>query len=218
MDAPTISRILTTLRDSATGWRQTSIEQTWELSHDPFAVLTATILSARTKDETTLPAARRLLAEAPDPEALAALEEPRIAELVYPVGFYKAKARNLRKMARQLLETHDGAVPPELDALVALAGVGRKTANLVLSQAFAIPAICVDTHVHRITNRFGFVQTKTPLQTEMALRATLPEAWWIDVNALLVAFGQNLCHPTSPRCSTCPVAERCERVGVERSR
>lgn len=218
MDVSTVERVLAAVRDRAGQWRQTAIEQTWEAGNDPFAVLVATIMSARTKDETTLPAARRLLAEAPDPPALAALPDQRIAELIYPVGFYRTKARALRRMAGRLEEEHGGAVPADLDALVELPGVGRKTANLVVSRAFGLPGICVDTHVHRIMNRLGFVETQTPFQTEMALRERLPAHWWLDVNSLLVAFGQNVCHPTSPWCSRCPVAGSCEQNRVERRR
>jgi endonuclease-3 len=134
------------------------------------------------------------------------------------VGFYRTKARSIRAVCALLIERHAGRVPSDLDALLALPGVGRKTANLVLTMGFGLPGICVDTHVHRICNRWGYVQTKTPDDTELALRQKLPPEYWIEINGLLVTLGQHICHPTSPRCSVCPVAEYCERVGVERSR
>lgn len=189
-----------------------------ENSRTPFRILIATLLSLRTKDTLTATITPRLFAVADTPAALLALSEERIAELIYPVGFYRTKARAIREICALLLERHGGEVPADLEALLALPGVGRKTANLVLAMGFGQPAICVDTHVHRITNRWGYVQTRTPEETEMALRAVLPERHWIAINGLLVTLGQNICHPTSPRCSVCPVAALCARVGVTRSR
>jgi endonuclease-3 len=185
---------------------------------DPWAVLVSTILSLRTKDEVTLEASKRLLAKAPGPRELAALGEDRIARLAYPAGFYRTKAASLCKIAAILLEKYDGAVPADMDALLALPGVGRKTANLVLVEAFDLPGICVDVHVHRISNRRGWVATKTPEETETALRAALPLRYWKSINFLLVLYGQNLCRPVSPFCSRCVIGERCKRVGVERFR
>jgi endonuclease-3 len=189
-----------------------------ENSRTPFRILIATMLSLRTKDTLTVTIAPRLFAAADTPAAMLALSEERIAELIYPVGFYRTKARSIREVCAILLERHGGEVPADLDALLALPGVGRKTANLVLAMGFGQPAICVDTHVHRITNRWGYVRTRTPEETEMALRAKLPDRHWIAINGLLVTLGQNICHPTSPRCSICPVAAYCARVGVTRSR
>jgi len=188
------------------------------VSRNPFDVLVSTVLSLRTKDETTEPAAKRLLGRAGDPEAMLALSEATIAKLIYPVGFYRRKAEQLRRVSALLLERHHGAVPAEMEALLALPGVGRKTANLVLSAGFGIPAICVDTHVHRITNRWGYVRTRTPEETETALRAKLPGRYWLTINGLLVLFGKALCQPISPRCSGCPIGARCPRVGVGRHR
>ena len=185
---------------------------------DPFKVLISTILSARTKDDVTAAASYRLFEAAPDAEALAAMTPARIAELIYPVGFYRTKAKNLRSTARALLRDFGGRVPDEIEALVQLPGVGRKTANLVLTEAFRKPAICVDTHVHRITNLWGYVDTENPTGTEMALRAKLPRRYWLRLNAILVSFGQQICVPASPKCSQCPVAHRCPRLGVLRSR
>jgi endonuclease-3 len=188
------------------------------VSRNPFDVLVATLLSLRTKDETTEPAAARLLAAAPDPAALRRLPAARIARLIYPVGFYRRKSEQLREVCRLLLERHGGRVPADLDALLALPGVGRKTANLVLSAGFGIPAICVDTHVHRITNRWGYVATRHPDETELVLRDRLPARHWPTSNRLLVLFGKAVCQPVSPRCSECPLTTRCARVGVLRHR
>ncbi len=185
---------------------------------DPFAVLVGTVISLRTRDEVTFAATDRLLERAPDAAALAGLAEEEIDALIYPAGFHRTKARDLRALAQRLLDEHDGEVPDTIEALVRFRGVGRKTANLVLVRGFGIPAVCVDTHVHRIFNRLGYVQTATPDKTERALRDRLPRRYWLEVNGLLVRFGQQVCTPLSPRCSSCPVARRCARVGVERTR
>ncbi len=189
-----------------------------ELTRDPWSVLVSTILSLRTKDAVTLATSRALLARAPTPQALLELTEEEIARLAYPSCFFRTKAASLRKIAALLLERHGGAVPADQDALLALPGVGLKTANLVLQEAFDLDAICVDTHVHRISNRLGWIATKTPEESEAALRATLPFRYWKIINALLVSFGQRVCTPISPRCSICPIAAHCERVGVGTSR
>jgi exodeoxyribonuclease III len=183
-------------------------------THDPFKVLVATILSARTKDEVTAQAAARLFAQAPTPQELAALDEPTLQKLIYPVGFYKNKAAYLAALPGVLEKNFASQVPDEIDQLVTLPGVGRKTANLVRAVAFHKPAICVDTHVHRIMNIWGYVQTSTPLETEMALREKLPERHWIRVNSLLVAFGQGTCRPVGPHCERCVLASFCPRIGV----
>jgi endonuclease-3 len=166
----------------------------------------------------TAVAVKSLFARARTPRELLKVPEAELARLIYPVGFYKTKAKVLREVARTIVEEHDGKVPDTLEGLLELKGVGRKTANLVLTQAFGKPGICVDTHVHRITNRWGYVKTKTPDETEQALREKLPERFWIPINQTLVAFGQGLCGPISPRCSACPVAKLCPRIGVEHSR
>ncbi len=189
-----------------------------ERERDPFRLLVACVISLRTKDEVTAVASARLFAVAAAPAAVAGLLEARIARLIFPAGFYNTKAGQIREFSRRIAADHGGRVPADLDALLAFPGVGRKTANLVLGLGFGIPAICVDTHVHRISNRLGLVSTRTPEQTEHALEAVLPRRYWIDINDLLVTFGQQVCHPTSPRCSTCPLAERCPRIGVVRSR
>ncbi len=184
----------------------------------PFEVLVSTILSLRTKDEVTSRAAERLFQVAVTPEQILALGEQKLSKLIYPVGFYPTKAQRLMAISRIILDEHDGQVPNTIEALLKLPGVGRKTANLVMVEGFKEPAICVDTHVHRISNRIGYVQTKTPDQTETALRAKLPRKHWVHYNELLVAFGQVICRPVSPFCSKCPVADMCPRVGVSKSR
>ena len=189
-----------------------------ERARDPFRLLVACVISLRTKDAVTAAASARLFAVAATPRAVAALPESRIAKLIFPAGFYRTKARQIREIARRVAVEHDGRVPAGREALLGLPGVGRKTANLVLGLGFGVPAICVDTHVHRIANRLGLVRTRTPEQTEHALEEVLPERYWIDINDLLVTFGQQVCHPTSPRCSSCPLAARCPRTGVTRSR
>ena len=181
-------------------------------------MLIACILSLRTQDTTTGPASARLFAVADTPETLLRLSPLRIEQLIFPVGFYHTKARVLLGICRDLLDRFGGRVPDEIDDLLTLKGVGRKTANLVVTMGYGKPGICVDTHVHRISNRLGYVKTKAPEETEMALRATLPRRYWIGYNDLLVSFGQNVCAPVSPRCSVCPVRSHCRRVGVKTSR
>ena len=185
---------------------------------DPFDVLVSTIISLRTKDEVTGPASRRLLARAPTIPELAALPEAEVASLIYPAGFYNTKARQLRAVAAILLRDHGGAVPDSMAALLRLPGVGRKTANLVLGLSFGIDAICVDTHVHRICNRLGWVDTRDPDATELALAGVMPRRYWIPINAIMVTFGQQVCTPMGPRCSVCPVYGLCVRRGVDRHR
>ncbi len=176
------------------------------------------MISLRTKDEATAAASARLLQRAPTAQALAAMAEGRIARLIYPAGFYRTKARHLKKTAQLLASRHGGTVPSSLEELLALPGVGRKTANLVRNLGFGLPGICVDTHVHRITNRLGWVRTRSPDETEQSLMALLPQRYWIPINGLLVAFGQRTCTPQSPWCSRCPIRVHCRRVDVTRSR
>ncbi len=184
----------------------------------PFEILVSTLLSLRTKDEVTSRAAARLFEKARTPQQILALSIKELENLIYPVGFYPTKARRLHQISRILLDSHAGQVPDTLEGLLELPGVGRKTANLVLVEGFGKPAICVDTHVHRISNRIGYVETRTPEQTEFALRAKLPRRHWVRYNELLVAFGQVICRSVSPFCSRCPVASACPRKGVDRSR
>ena len=179
-------------------------------TEDPFRILVGTILSARTKDACTAGACERLFARATTPEALDALSEEEIARLVFPVGFYRTKAKMLKQLPGVLREKFGGVLPDTVEALCALPGVGRKTANLVVALGFNKPAICVDVHVHRISNRFGLVHTATPLETEMALRRILPKRYWRTWNSHLVAFGQTRCSPRNPKCDGCPVAAWCD--------
>jgi len=182
-------------------------------TRDPFKILVATILSARTKDETTAKASARLFKKVSGLDSLAGLDEATIAKLIYPVGFYKNKAKYLKQLPAAL-EQFGGRIPDDVESLIKLPGVGRKTANLVVAVAFNKPAICVDTHVHRIMNIWGYVETKTPLETEIALRRKLPEQYWIRINSILVAFGQGTCKPVRPHCDRCIIASRCPQIGV----
>jgi endonuclease-3 len=216
--ALSIGRVIARLLREAPRWRPTALAEVAERSRDPFRVLIACLLSLRTKDETTGPASERLFACADTPEAMLRLSPRQIERAIFPVGFYRTKARVVRGVCRDLIERFGSTVPDSIDALLTLHGVGRKTANLVVTQAFNKPGICVDTHVHRISNRLGYVKTKTPEETETALRARLPRRYWIGYNDLLVSFGQNMCLPVSPRCSQCPVGRACPRVGVKHSR
>jgi endonuclease-3 len=207
--------VIRRLRRAQPGWKRTAVAGE---SGDPFRVLIACLLSLRTQDTTTGPAAARLFALADTPEATLRLTPRQIERAIYPVGFYRTKARVILRISADLIARFGGRVPDEIDDLLALDGVGRKTANLVVTVGFNKPGICVDTHVHRISNRLGYVRTRTPEETEMALRAKLPRRYWIGYNDLLVTFGQNVCVPISPKCSACPVRMLCRRVGVTTSR
>jgi endonuclease-3 len=218
MSPATIGRVIRTLERQAPAWRPTAVAEIAAAETDPFRVLVACLLSLRTQDATTREASERLFRVADSPAAMLRVPEARIARLIFPVGFYRTKARAIRAISKDLIERFEGRVPPDLDALLTLKGVGRKTANLVVTVGFTQPGICVDTHVHRISNRLGFVRTDRPDRTEVALRAKLPRRYWIGYNDLLVAFGQNVCRPLSPHCSRCPVAGSCHRVGVGQAR
>lgn len=198
--------------------RQWPVPAIGHYTRTPFTTLISCILSLRTQDRTTTRASETLFRVADTPEGLLKLSPRRIERLIYPVSFYRVKARTLLAISEKLLEHFDGKVPDKLDELLTLQGVGRKTANIVVTLAFGKPGIAVDIHVHRISNRLGYVRTKSPDDTEMALREKLPRKYWIEINDLFVAFGQNLCKPTSPQCSICKVRKYCERVGVTRSR
>lgn len=207
------------IRRAVKSMRQTTLNQIAEQSATtPYQILVSCIISLRTKDDVTNAASRRLFARAATPDEMAKLKESVIAALIYPAGFYNQKAKQIRDLSRELIEHHGGRVPDTIEALMQFKGVGRKTANLVVTLGYNKPGICVDTHVHRITNRWGYVATKTPDQTEMALRALLPRRHWIPINDLLVTWGQNVCTPLSPHCSRCPLGEFCSRRGVDRNR
>jgi endonuclease-3 len=189
-----------------------------ESNRDPFRILISCLLSLRTKDQTTSDASRRLFALADRPDSLVNVPLKRIEQAIYPVGFYRTKAKAIRQICRRLLDAYEGAVPDSIEELLTLPGVGRKTANLVVTVGYGKPGICVDIHVHRISNRWGYVKTRTPEETEQALRKKLPPRYWITFNDLLVPYGQNLCQPVSPFCSRCKLTAFCSRVGVTRSR
>ena len=209
-----IHAVVAVLKRAARGWR----EPVSSALRDPFLVLVSCLLSLRTKDPVTEAASARLFKLARTPGELSRLPIPVIEKAVYPVGFYRTKARTLKALSRTLLAERQGRVPDTMETLLALKGVGRKTANLVLTAGFGKPGICVDTHVHRISNRLGYVRTRTPEETEMALRRGLPQRYWSVYNMLLVAFGQNVCAPVSPWCSRCGVERWCAKRGVLRSR
>lgn len=185
-----------------------------EEANDPYKLLISCLLSLRTKDETTYPAAKRLFKLADSPEKMITLEPELIEKTIYPVGFYRNKTETILNISGILLEKYDGKVPDTMEKLLELKGVGRKTANLVLAQGFNIPAICVDTHVHRISNRLGYVSTKNPHETEMELRKNLPKKWWFVINETFVRHGQEVCKPVRPRCFECPVEKYCKKVGI----
>lgn len=185
---------------------------------DPFKILIGTILSLRTKDKTTEEAAKRLFSIAQTPAQILSLKESEIEKLIYPVGFYKRKAKQIREIAKTIIEKYGGKVPNSLEELLKIKGVGRKTANLVITEAFNDYGICVDTHVHRISNRLGWVKTTTPEKTELELRKILPKKYWKIINPIFVTFGQHICKPVSPLCSKCPIEEFCPKIGVTRSR
>ena len=213
-----IDAIVRTLRQSVAAMELPIVTEISQNRRSPFEVLIATILSLRTKDEVTRFASKRLFERAHTPHQMLSLDDSEIAKLIYPVGFYKTKSKTILEISRVLIRDHAGRVPDNLDDLLCLKGVGRKTANLVITLGYGKLGVCVDTHVHRISNRLGYVKTKTPEQTEMALRAQLPKQYWIQYNDLLVTWGQNVCKPISPICSKCDISQYCQRVGVTRSR
>ena len=198
-------------------WLENMVNQD-RRKRDPFKVLISCILSLRTQDKTTGIASERLFKLASDAETMSKLPVNTIQNAIYPVGFYNVKAKRIRELCRTLIDNFNSKVPGDLDELLKLKGVGRKTANLVLTLGYKKPGICVDTHVHRITNRWGYVKTKTPEQTEYALRKKLPRKYWLEINGLLVAFGQGVCRPISPLCSKCSIEEFCDRRGVKTHR
>lgn len=189
-----------------------------ESNRDPFRILISCLLSLRTKDKTTGEASARLYALAHQPATMLTIPLQQIELAIYPVCFYRTKAKSIHAICHRLLDVYGGAVPDSIEELVTLSGVGRKTANLVVTVAFGKPGICVDIHVHRISNRWGYVKTETPEETEVALRKKLPGQHWITFNDLLVPYGQHICQPVSPFCSKCKLTEYCDRVGVTRSR
>ena len=218
MDNNNVHSVMDVLKEEVKNYDVPVVDLIKIQTDDPFKILIATILSARTKDGTTAKAAARLFEKATSFQELDNLSLEEIQELIYPVGFYKTKASNIKKIPLVIQNEFNGKIPKDVDDLVKLPGVGRKTANLVSSVAFGEDAICVDTHVHKIMNRLGYLKTRNPFETEMALREKLPRKYWRIVNNLFVAFGQNICVPVSPHCSKCPINKYCSKVGVKNSR
>ncbi len=213
-----IGQIYDLLLEEVAGYKVPVVDLIKLQTDDSFKVLIGTILSARTKDETTVQASRRLFSKVKKPKDLEKLSVSEVERLIFPVGFYRNKARFLKALPKALDEKFGGIIPRTVEELIKLPGVGRKTANLVVAVAFQEPAVCVDTHVHRIMNRFGYVKTNTPFETELALRRKLPKKYWVKINSILVAFGQHLCTPVSPHCSRCPIISQCNRLDVVSSR
>jgi endonuclease-3 len=218
-DAPSVERVMRALARAITGLTLPAVEKiSEEQAEDPFRILIATILSARTQDATTHAASTRLFRVARTPRSMAALPARTIERLVYPVSFYKHKARYVKACCEMLLTHFGGDVPSTLEALMQLPGVGRKTANLVLILGFkSLRSICVDTHVHRISNRLGWVKTRLPDETEQALYRATDHRWWPYINLYLVTWGQNVCRPVYPRCGDCIIREECRRIGVRKA-
>ena len=185
--------------------------QLMETFKNPYLVLIGCILSLRTNDRTTYPATLRMLELAKTPQEMMKVDEDVLAKAIYPVGFYANKAKQIIELSKIIVEKMNGQVPETIEELIKFNGVGRKTANLVLAKGFCVPAICVDVHVHRIFNRLGLIQTKTPEETEFSLREKLPEKYWLDINTLLVTHGQNVCKPINPKCELCPISQFCEK-------
>jgi endonuclease III len=213
-----IHEVMALLGAAVQQWPSPAVTIVSQREGNPFKVLISCILSLRTHDRVTGPASERLFARAATPELLAVMPEDQIAQLIYPVGFYRVKAGQIKAIANRLATEFAGRVPDDLNTLLTFTGVGRKTANLVLTLGFRKPGICVDTHVHRICNRWGYVVTRTPAQTETALRAILPADYWLTINDQLVSFGQHLCTPLSPHCSRCTLISFCNRCGISRFR
>ena len=213
-----IHDVIAILRKSAKEWQPALIDDMGQQERQPYKVLIGTLLSLRTKDTLTAQVMPKLFAVADNPYDMVRHSAEAIAKIIYPVGFYRNKAKSILATSQKLIDEYEGQVPDDLDKLLELPGVGRKTANLVLTAGFNKPGICVDTHVHRISNRWGYLQTNNPDKSEFALREKLPPEYWIEYNGLLVSMGQTICHPTSPWCSKCPLTDYCDRVAVTRSR
>ena len=213
-----IHPVIDLLQENLKLWELPIVTHLSETDHNPFEILISTLLSLRTKDEVTAVATARLFRLAQSPTEMLKLPEAVIIKAIYPVGFYRNKTKTIHLICRELIDRYHERVPDEIDELLTLKGVGRKTANLVVSLGYGKPAVCVDTHVHRISNRLGYVSTKTPEQTEQALRLKLPVPYWTNYNTLMVAFGRHVCRPVSPLCSRCPVFGYCDRKNVGKSR
>jgi len=213
-----IDEVIARLESAADSWETPAVTVVSRREGDPYKVLVSCILSLRTKDTTTGPAAERLFRLAGTAEEMCLMSPGKVEAAIYPVGFYRTKALQIIDISREIVELHQGRTPDNIDELLKFKGVGRKTANLVVTLGFGLPGICVDTHVHRICNRWGYVETATPEETESRLRQILPRNYWLRINDLLVAFGQNLCRPVSPICSSCPIYQYCMRCNVIKKR
>lgn len=213
-----IGKIYNTLKKESKNFNVPVVDLIQMQTKDPFKVLLGTILSARTKDKVTMKASDKLFSKVKGVGDLDKLSQKEVEKLIYPVGFYKTKAKHLKQLPKVMRDEFDGVIPQAVEELIKLPGVGRKTANLVVAVGFQKPAVCVDTHVHRIMNRLGYVKTNTPFETEMALRKKLPVKYWEKINSLIVAFGQHLCSPISPWCSKCPVIDYCNQNNVTTKR
>ena len=218
METDDIYKVIKILKEEFVKWKYPAVTMIADISTDPFRVLISCMLSTRTQDGTTLEASKRLFLIADTPEKMVRLKVNELEEIIYPVGFYRNKARYILSACKEMIEKYESQVPDEIETLLKLPGVGRKTANLVVTKGYGKPGICVDTHVHRIFNRLGYVNTRNPGQTELHLRKKLPREFWIEVNDLLVSLGQNICRPLSPKCSKCPVESFCDKIGVIKSR
>ncbi|MBS5802128.1 MAG: endonuclease III [Brachyspira sp.] len=205
-----IDKVVTLLKDAKQ--QQSDFVHLMDTFNDPYLVLISCILSLRTNDKTTYPATLRMLKIGRTPEDFAKCDVKTLEKAIYPVGFYANKAKQIVELSKEIVEKLDGKVPETIDELIKFNGVGRKTANLVVARGFNKPAICVDVHVHRIFNRMGYVKTKTPEETEFALREKLPQKYWIDINTLIVTHGQNVCKPQKPNCEVCPVKDYCPKL------
>ncbi|MCX7966052.1 MAG: endonuclease III [Syntrophorhabdaceae bacterium] len=208
------NKIVKTLKDYLKEKTPIITELAQKKNRDPFVVLVGTILSLRTRDETTEKAMERLFKKAMTPEDILKLTDEELERLIYPVGFYRNKTKTIKEVSKTIIEKYHGRVPDEIEELLKIKGIGRKTANLVITEGYGKPGICVDTHVHRISNRLGVIRTKNPHETEYTLRKILPKKYWIIYNSLLVTFGQNICKPISPHCTICPLNDICKKVGV----
>jgi endonuclease-3 len=214
MKESNIAKIMSILTEQVKSLHVAWLDDLAAREKDPYKILISCILSLRTQDKTTELATLRLFERASSPPEMAKLSARDIEKAIYPVGFYRVKARRIKEISRQLVENNNSRVPSTLDSLLKLKGVGRKTANLVLTLGYDKYGICVDTHVHRIVNRWGFVSTGTPEETELSLREKLPKRYWKRINGLLIAFGQHICKPISPKCSECDLFSYCDKVGV----
>ena len=218
MEQDDIYKIIKILKEEFVKWKNPAVTMIADMSADPFRILISCMLSTRTQDGTTLKVSKRLFLIADTPEKIVRLKASELEKIIYPVGFYRNKARHILSACKELIEKYESQVPDEIETLLKLPGVGRKTANLVVTKGYGKPGICVDTHVHRIFNRLGYITTTNPGQTELHLRKKLPREFWIEINDLLVSMGQNICRPLSPKCSKCPVESFCDKIGVIKSR